>query len=135
VSPVPEVVDRLSGAVESGELAELCVRTDVQLMVLFGSAARTPSSAADVDLAVSFGSGTGDQLQLLEELYRLTGYEGFDILDLDRAGAVARERALVGARLLHQARSGDFAERQIAAIMERMDTDEMRRVELELMAR
>lgn len=132
---MPEVVDRLSRAVESGELAALCARTDVELVVLFGSAARTPSSAADVDLAVSFRYRSGDQLRLLEELYRLTGYEGFDILDLDRADAVARERALVGARLLHQAKSGAFAERQIAAIMERMDTEEFRRLELELMAR
>jgi len=133
VNPVPEVVDQLSRAVESGDLSALCARSDVELMVLFGTAHRTPAAAADVDLAVSFRADRGDQLRLLDELYRLTGYEGFDILDLDRAGAVAREHALVGARLLHQATPGDFAERQIAAIMERMDTDEFRRVELALM--
>lgn len=133
MSSAPEVVDRLSQAVESGELAALCARAEVELMVLFGSATRTPAAAADVDLAVSFRGGRGDQLRLLEGLYRLTGYEGFDILDLDRAGVVAREHALVGARVLHQATQGDFAERQIAAIMERMDTEEFRRVELDLM--
>jgi hypothetical protein len=42
---------------------------------------------------------------------------------------------MVGGRPLYQARPGAFANEQIAAIMERLDTDEFRRLELELMAR
>lgn len=127
---------RLLAAEASGDLAALCARLRVELLVLFGSAAREDADASDVDLAVGFEHGeTADLLGLLDGLYQLTGYEDFDLLDLDRAGPVARERALVGIRLLHQSREGAFANRQIAAMMERMDTDEMRRVELELMAR
>lgn len=48
---------------------------------------------------------------------------------------MARERALIGVRVLHEARTGLFAREQLSAIMERLDTDEMRRVELDLMAR
>lgn len=128
-----DAVQRLLDVVDSGELVALCERAGVSLMVLFGSAVDTPEDASDVDLAVSFEADGGDVLGLLDELYRFTGYEGFDILDLDRAGPVARERALVGCRLLYQAAPGTFANRQIAAIMERLDTDEFRRIDLGLL--
>jgi predicted nucleotidyltransferase len=126
---------RLLEAMETGEVAALCGRAHVEL-VLFGSAAIEDADPADLDVAVAFDRDSpGDVLGLLDELYLLTGYEDFDVLDLDRAGPLARERALVGCRLLFQARAGLFANRQIAAIMERLDTDEMRRLQLELMAR
>lgn len=117
-------------------MVALCARSGVRLMVLFGSAAHGDADPADVDVAVAFERGIEARVvSLLDELYRFTGFEDFDILDLDRASPLARERALTGGRLLYQAQSGLFATRQIAAIMERLDTDEMRRVELELMAR
>jgi predicted nucleotidyltransferase len=115
-------------------LDELCSSLGIDLMVLFGSAARAEGEPHDVDLAVRFASSHGDVLRLLDELYLLTRFEGFDILDLRRARPVARERALVGCVPLYQSRSGLFANAQIAAIMERFDTEEMRRVELELLA-
>jgi predicted nucleotidyltransferase len=133
--PATDATGRLFGAAESGELARVCVRVHVALMVLFGSAAQGTEEPRDVDLAVRFERGVpGDVLTMLDDLYQLTGYEGFDVLDLDRAGPLARERALVGGRLLYQERDGLFATTQIAAIMERMDTDEMRRVALELLS-
>jgi hypothetical protein len=101
---------------------------------MFGSAVDQAADPGDVDLAV-LAQGDLDVLGLLERLYTLTGYEDFDVLDLRRASVVARERALLGARLLRESRPGLFANSQIAAIMERMDTDAMRRVELELMTR
>lgn len=131
-----QAVGRLRGAVESGDLSELCGRAGVQLMTIFGSANAPDTDANDVDLAVRFEpESSGDVLALLDRLYRLTEYERFDVLDIGRAGPVARERALVGAQVLYEARPGRFANEQIAAIMERLDTDEMRRVELELMSR
>ncbi|MEJ7742435.1 MAG: hypothetical protein WKF73_07755 [Nocardioidaceae bacterium] len=127
---------RLCAAAESDDLDELCARAGVQLLVLFGSARSVDSYPDDVDLAVRFErDASHDVLGLLDHLYRLTGYEDFDVLDLGRAGPLARERALVGARVLHEANPGRFANEQIAAIMERIDTDEMRRAELALMAR
>lgn len=131
-----DVVRRLLEAGVSGDLARLCERQDVELMVLFGSAARDEPDPSDVDLAARFRSGgVADPLALLQDLYQLTTYEGFDLLDLGRAGPVARDRALTGCRLLYEAAPGLYARAQIAAAMERMDTEELRRVELELLAR
>lgn len=57
-------------------------------------------------------------------------------MDLGRAGPVARSRALApGSEVLHEARKGIFAEAQIAAITEEMETRPMRRRDLELLAR
>ncbi|MGI8576762.1 MAG: hypothetical protein ACR2KG_02355 [Nocardioidaceae bacterium] len=42
---------------------------------------------------------------------------------------------MVGSAVLAEAHPGRFANEQIAAIMQRLDTDEMRRVELELMSK
>ena len=53
---------------------------------------------------------------------------------LNRAGPVARERALVGGIPLYEGVSGAFATAQMAAVLERMDTDHLRRLDLELMA-
>ncbi len=131
-----QAVRRLCEAAKSGELAELCERADAQLLVLFGSARRLDADPNDVDVAVRFEQGPShDVLGLLELLYRLTGYEEFDVLDLGKGGPLARERALVGAHVLYEAEPGRFAREQIAAIMERLDTDGMRRAELALMSR
>lgn len=131
-----QAVRRLCAAVKSDDLDELCARSGVELLVLFGSARRVDSDPDDVDLAVRFQrDASHDVLGLLDHLYRLTGYEDFDVLDLGRAGPLARERALVGAQVLHEANPGRFASEQIAAIMERIDTGEMRRAELALMSR
>jgi hypothetical protein len=46
---------------------------------------------------------------------------------------VAKERALVAAIPLFEALPGLFAQAQIAAMMERMDTEWLRRLDLELM--
>jgi uncharacterized protein YutE (UPF0331/DUF86 family)/predicted nucleotidyltransferase len=122
------VARRLLASAETEDVSSLCERAHVELLVLFGSGAHEESDPADVDLAVAFGRRVrGDLIGLLDELHRLTGFEGFDVLDLDRAGPLARERALVGGRILFEARPGLFANRQIAAIMERLDTDAMGR--------
>ena len=55
------------------------------------------------------------------------------MLVLDRAGPVARERALVGCLALYESESGAYARAQIAAVGERMDTDWLRALDLETM--
>jgi len=126
---------RLTRAAADGTLADLCRRENVALMVMFGSGAADGSTPGDVDIAVAFGADQNSGiLSLLDALYWLTGYEGFDVLDLSRAGPVAKERALVGAKVLYEAAPGLFANRQIAAMMERMETAPFRRLDLELMA-
>jgi len=126
-------LNSLEQAAASGVLAALCRRHGLALMVVFGSALDPQKEPADLDLAVRFSTSDRDQLALLEDLYRLTGSEDIDLMILNDAAPVARERALVGGRPLHQSVAGEFANAQIAAIMERLDTDHFRRLQLELM--
>ncbi len=129
-----QAAQRLLDLSKSGALDALCTAMGIDLMTLFGSACDPESDPGDVDLAVRFRRDVpADLLALHQRLYELTRYEGYDILDLSRAGPVARERALVRCRVLCQSRPGVFANAQIAAIMERLDTTEMRRLELELL--
>lgn len=71
-------------------------------------------------------------LGFLDQLASLGAGDEVDLMVLNHAGPVARERALVGARVLFESRPGEFATTQIAAIMERMDTDWLRALDLEL---
>jgi predicted nucleotidyltransferase len=127
---------RLQEAVTQGTLAALCHRHDLDLLVVFGSVLDAASDPRDLDVAVRFGSGNDahDTLKILDDLYRLTGSERIDLMVLGRAGPLARERALTTGEPLFQRRPGDFANAQIAAIMERLDTDRFRAMDLELMS-
>ncbi|MDP9444151.1 MAG: nucleotidyltransferase domain-containing protein [Actinomycetota bacterium] len=132
---VREGLARLDEYADTGKLASLCRRHGIELMVVFGSAARDEPHPADLDLAVRFSrDAKRDILQLLDDVYELTGVEAVDLMVFNDAGPVAREHATVEGRPLYQARSGAFATEQISAIMERMDTDHLRRLDLELLA-
>ncbi len=126
-------LDRLREAARTGELDEICERHDVRVLSAFGSAVRGDVEPRDLDVGVMFRA-RGDVLGLLEDLVVLTGTERVDIADLGRAGPVLRERALVSAVALYEAEAGDYARAQMAAMLERMDTDWLRRLDLELMA-
>jgi hypothetical protein len=54
---------------------------------------------------------------------------------LNGAGPVIRERALVRAEVLFEARPSVHTNAAIAATMERMDTDWLRRLAVEVLAR
>ncbi len=101
---------RLRAARADGRLAQACAATGIELVVLFGSAATEPDPHGLV----------GDAL---------------DVLDLDRAGPVARQRALTQGEVLVQLRPGAFATRQMAAMREFIETDPFRRLDLEMMGR
>lgn len=130
-----QALSRLRAAAESGELRTLCRRYGVALLVAFGSAVRPGSTPRDLDLAVRFTSAHPDLLGLLDELGSLAGTSRIDLMNLGSAGPVARERALVNAIPLIEENAGEFANAQIAAMMERMETAWLRRLDLELMAR
>ena len=125
----------LREAATRGTLAALCDRQDLDLVVVFGSALDPDTDPLDLDVAVRFGPGSGaqDTLRLLNDLYELTGSERIDLMVLNRAAPLARERALTTGEPLFQRKPGDFANAQIAAIMERLDTDRFRAMDLELM--
>jgi len=135
VDAVRGAVRRLTEAAETSELEQFCRRHGVELLVLFGSAVRGGSDPADLDVAYRFSpSSSSDVLGLLDDLSTLAGSSALDLLDLRRAGPVARERALVGSLPLYEAERGLFARAQMAAIGERMDTAWLRELDLDLMA-
>lgn len=126
---------RLNAAAASGALDALCARHGVRVLTVFGSAARGEPRARDLDVGVFFEAGIEiDILGLIDELAALTGVEAIDLAHLNRAGPVLRERALVGSVPLYESREGRFFAAQTAAIGERIETDPMRRLDLELLA-
>lgn len=125
-------VDRLREASATGALDGLCRRHGIRLLTVFGSVLRPGSTPRDLDVAVRFEPATsGNVLALLDDLSRLTGSDGIDLMVLDQAGPVARERALVGCLALYESESGAYADAQMAAMCERMDTDWLRALDLE----
>ena len=130
-----EGLERLRRLARSGELDALCERRGIVLLSVFGSATRPEGQPADLDVAVAFDRAADpDLVGLTNELIEVTGVEALDLMDLRRAGHIARERALVGAVGLFEAAPGGFARAQMAAATSRMDTDWLRRLDLKLMA-
>lgn len=120
-------------AAGDGAVRSLARRHGVRLIVVFGSAVEPGRQPADLDLAVDH-DGDIDLLALGEDLYRLTGYERVDILDLPRAGIVARAKALGRGRLLFEREPGRLAEAQMVALALLWDTRWLRDLELDVLA-
>lgn len=126
---------RLQAAAESGELDELSARHRVRILTVFGSAARGETNARDLDIGVMFEPDADvDLLAVINDLIDLTRTDAVDLVHLNRGGPVIRERALVGSIALYESEPGALASAQMSAIGERIDTDEMRRLDLELLA-
>lgn len=128
-----EALETLRRASADGTLERLCAGHQVGLMVAFGSTVHGSAEPDDLDLAVRFTSRPGDLLGLIDALVELTGFDEVDVLDLSRAGPVAKERSLDQGELLFEAERGSFAEAHIAAVLERMDTAWMRAAELRML--
>ena len=127
---------RLQELAQAGELDDLLRRLDVELLTLHGSAAETEPlrPPADVDVAVLHGP-QGDLLATIGALVTLLELDEVDVMDLRRAGPVARAQALgPGCVPLYESRSGLYAEHQMRALTERMETAWLRRLDLELLA-
>lgn len=128
---------RLRAAAAAGRLDNLCREHDVTLLLVFGSVLdpRVPTPR-DLDVAVRFVTYTPARvLPLLDALAELAGTSDVDLMVLNLAGPVAREEALVYGEALFASAPTVHAEAQIAATMERMDTDHLRRTELALLVR
>lgn len=127
---------RLRVAAASGELDELCRRHKIEVLTVFGSAARAEPHARDLDVGVLAETGQPfDAGALVADLVDLTGVDRMDLAHLNRAGPVLRERALVGCVPLYESSEGAYAAAQTAAIAERIETDALRRMDLELLRR
>lgn len=134
-----QALDSLRSSATSGELGTLCDRHGVELLVVHGSVLQQEPlrPARDLDLAYRHRRDVArDPVALINDLLELLRFDDIDLMDLGRAGPVARARALApGSVVLYEASRGIFAEAQIAAITEEMETRPMRRRDLELMAR
>ena len=130
-----EAFAALREAERTGELARLADRLSLGLVVVFGSTARGAPAPRDLDVAVSSRPGTRlDILDVVNALLDLTGFDGVDVLDLDRADAVARQHALVPGEPLYESEPGGFVRERLRASSERLSTEWMRRNSLRRMA-
>lgn len=130
-----EALQRLRDAAGSGVLEQFCLRYSVRVLTVFGSAGRGEESARDLDVGVLVERDVDfDLLGAITDLIELAGTDTVDLAHLDRGGPVVRERALVGSVALYESVPGALADAQVAAIAERVETDPMRRLNLELLA-
>ena len=125
-------LETLGAAAEDGRLDELCDRLEVRLLGAFGSAAKPAEQGIgvehDLDIAVGFRSRP-QELQLLDGLVRLTGYDRIDLVNIDGADPVLRAEAMVGVPLYQHA-AGVCATEQMAALAERSGAEWLRRLDL-----
>lgn len=125
---------RLRAMAADGRLDELCDRHGVAVLTVFGSTARGAPEPRDLDIAVLHRPGrVVDYPGVIGDLQIAAGGD-IDLAVLDGAGPVLRERALVGVVPLYEYRAGDWARAATAAVLERMDTAWMRRLDLEQLA-
>lgn len=131
-----EALRQLRQEADDGTLTQLCPSWGVELLVAFGStvAPDWPAPPRDLDLAVVM-TGEQDLLQVLDALVVHLNTEQIDLMDLARADEVARVQALGQGHLLYEARRGTFAEMQIQAVVQSADTQWMRDLQLEALAR
>jgi predicted nucleotidyltransferase len=134
VATPAEGLARLRTAADAGRLDALCRRHRIRVLTVFGSAARDEPAARDLDVGVLLEHGaTLDLLPLIDDLERLTE-ANVDVVHLNDAGPVLRERAMVGSVVLDESEPGAWAAASTAAMMERMDTEWLRRLDLDLLA-
>jgi predicted nucleotidyltransferase len=130
-----EGLERLRAAAASGELSALCQRSHVNLLTVFGSAGRGEADPRDLDIGILTEHGADfDLFRFITEVIDLVGLEQVDVAHLNAAGPLLRERALVGSDILYENEPGTWARASTAAVMERMDTEWLRRLSLELLA-
>ena len=134
-----EALERLHAAVESGEIAQLCSRYDLDLLVVHGSVVEDEPTRPPADLDVACRHRPGNMLDvigLIDTLMDMSGFDGIDLLDLNTAGAVAAARALgPQSLLLYEAEPSLFTLAQMAALTTEMETKHLRLLDLKLMAR
>ena len=133
---VDQQLARLREATATGELADLCARFGIEIVTLFGSAARPEPGIepGDVDIAIGFGYHVErDLIGAVNALADLVPGDHLDVMDLNRAGPVAAKAAMFESEILFETQSSVSAERQIKAFMEYEDTRWLRDLQLEVL--
>jgi len=129
-----DAAQRLRHAAVDGRLEALAEMHGISLVVLSGSASRGAPDARDLDVAVGSRTRTGlDVIEVIGALMDLVDSDCVDLLNLDQAGPVARQHALVPGEPLYEYQPGEFVRQQMRASGQRLGTEWMRRLDLELM--
>lgn len=124
----------LTAAARTGRLDNLARRFGLRVLTVFGSTARGEADPRDLDVGVLFEpDAVGDVLSLLAELEVLTGTE-VDLGVINTGSPLFRDRALGHGTLIWEAQAGAFVVAAAMAAVERMDTEWLRRLNLEAMA-
>ncbi len=103
---------------------------DILLAYLFGSLAEG-KNANDIDLAVLFNARPSYERisELLERLYKLTGTQRIDIVDLNRSGPVFKFDIITSGKLLYMRDAETLNSFELKVIKEHMDTEHLRKVQ------
>ncbi|CAN5243181.1 hypothetical protein BH23ACT9_BH23ACT9_10320 [soil metagenome] len=126
---------RLRGMAAAGELAVICAEHDLDLLVVHGSVLHDDGQAADLDVAVwPTRGGRYDHQVFGAALSQALKLGRVDLMDLSRAGVVARGLALGRCEPLYERLDGVFARRQMAALPPLADTTWIRDLGLRTMA-
>jgi predicted nucleotidyltransferase len=110
----------------AGRLAATCARLPVRLLYLHGSHARgTQGPLSDLDLAALFETGTAHDrdavLSVLAALIETCGRDDVDLVVLDTAGPMIKERFVRDGRLLFARDARERIRFEAAAIKEALD--------------
>lgn len=118
------------------EPAPRCAAWGIEMLVAFGSSVdrNGRTGPRDLDLAVTLTGGHALPA-VMDALITHLDFEQIDLMDLTRAGIVARAQALGRGELLYEGTLGTFVELQIIALVQHADTQWLRDLELEALTR
>lgn len=125
---------KLQKLAAAGELDPMCDHLGIAVLTVFGSAAQGAPEPRDLDIGVLLCTGPrASYVDLIDGLSRAAGTD-IDLVVLNCAGPVLRERALVGALALYESEPGAWIAAATQAVLERMDTAWLRQVQLAVLA-
>ncbi|MGH3666090.1 MAG: hypothetical protein ACRDU8_08405 [Egibacteraceae bacterium] len=121
-----EALAQLRAMARKGALDDFCDDHGVDLLVAFGSATDRawPGEPRDLDLGVLLGQepqGPWGMGALVSAFMGLLHLNNVDVVDLGRAGVVARSNALGWGEPLFERTPGLFARQQMRAMGQRME--------------
>lgn len=112
----------------------MCDKHAVAVLTVFGSTTLPDREPRDLDIAVVLRPDSRPDYPALIGDLQAVSDGNIDVVVLNGAGPLIRERALVGAVPLYEHEPGGWLRAATAAALERMDTAWMRRLDLDLMA-
>lgn len=115
-------------------LAPLCARQDIQLVVLFGSAATGRTHRrSDLDLAI-LGDQPLDLIELTNQVICLTHINDVDLVDLRRASPLLAMEVVRHGRMLYERSLGLYAQFCSLAYRRYADTAKLREGQKQVIA-